>query len=63
MDAFALSREAWGGFLLGGAEMVFLVRETLTEEDKAACRKAAERWCKSLRKPDSGQWSRKFMCL
>lgn len=39
---------AWGGFLLGG-EMVFLVRETLTEEDRAAWRRLAARRKKKFR--------------
>ena len=43
--------------------MVFLVRETLTEEDKTACRKAAARWCKSIHKPPEGWGSRIFVCL
>lgn len=43
--------------------MVFLVRETLTEEDKTACRKAAERWCKSIHKPPEGWGSSMFVCL
>lgn len=43
--------------------MVFLVRETLTEEDRAACLKAAERWCRSVHKPPEGWGSRIFVCL
>lgn len=53
---------AWGGFLFGGG-MVFLVRETLTKEDETACRRAAERWCRTLHKPEEGWGSRIFVCL
>lgn len=40
---------AWGGFLLGG-EMVFLVRETLTEEDRAAWRRLRDKRIREVRR-------------
>lgn len=43
--------------------MVFLVCQTLTEEDRTGCRKAAERWCKSVHRPPEGWGSRIFICL